>query len=511
MAFASMVLFALPATAQDATWTGTTSADWFISSNWSALTVPSGTATFTDNGAPTAVAVVGNGSIGTILLTSQAPAYSFTGVGFNGGFTGGGIVNNSSYAPSFTFNGGVTPFYNSSSAGNANITLTNGNIYFEHQSTAGTANINISSSALVQFQNSATAANSTIANNGSLAFFSTTAGNSTIFNNGSLAFYDTATAGNATITTNSGATTVFRPSYGGGPPATSTAGQARLITNGGGVVDFSGTAGPASDNKLTAGSIEGAVNLYLGANQLTVGGNNLSTTASGVISDCGSGSSCFNNFSSSTGGSLVKIGTGTLTLAGNNTYTGGTTINGGTLAVNGSIAASNLTSVNTGGTLTGTGTVGNTQINSGGIFAPGAAGMPGTSMTVSGNLVFLPSSMYLVEINPTTASFANVTGTATLNGASFHANFDLGNYTAMQYLLLSAAGGVFGTFSAFDISNLPSGLSYSLSYDANDVYLNERISATPLPSTWGMMLLGLGVLGFMGHRRKRKDSLLAAS
>jgi PEP-CTERM motif len=29
-----------------------------------------------------------------------------------------------------------------------------------------------------------------------------------------------------------------------------------------------------------------------------------------------------------------------------------------------------------------------------------------------------------------------------------------------------------------------------------------RISATPLPSTWGMMLLGLGVLGFMGYRRR---------
>jgi PEP-CTERM motif len=29
-------------------------------------------------------------------------------------------------------------------------------------------------------------------------------------------------------------------------------------------------------------------------------------------------------------------------------------------------------------------------------------------------------------------------------------------------------------------------------------------AATPLPSTWGMMLVGLGVLGFMGYRRKDK-------
>ena len=41
-----------------------------------------------------------------------------------------------------------------------------------------------------------------------------------------------------------------------------------------------------------------------------------------------------------TGGSLIKTGTGTLTLSGTNTYTGATTVNAGTLRVDGSIAAS---------------------------------------------------------------------------------------------------------------------------------------------------------------------------
>jgi autotransporter-associated beta strand protein len=50
-----------------------------------------------------------------------------------------------------------------------------------------------------------------------------------------------------------------------------------------------------------------------------VGGNNLSTTVSGTISDDG------------LSGSLVKVGTGTLTLSGNNSYGGGTIINAGTL------------------------------------------------------------------------------------------------------------------------------------------------------------------------------------
>ena len=46
---------------------------------------------------------------------------------------------------------------------------------------------------------------------------------------------------------------------------------------------------------------------------------------SGTIEDGGT--------SGGTGASLVKVGTGTLTLSGANTYSGGTTINGGTLAV----------------------------------------------------------------------------------------------------------------------------------------------------------------------------------
>jgi hypothetical protein len=71
--------------------------------------------------------------------------------------------------------------------------------------------------------------------------------------------------------------------------------------------------------------------------------------------------------------------------------------------------------VTSGGTLGGTGTVGNTQINSAGVFAPGS-GSAGTAMTVAGNLAFQSGALYLVQVNSTTASFANVTGTASLAG-----------------------------------------------------------------------------------------------
>jgi hypothetical protein len=39
--------------------------------------------------------------------------------------------------------------------------------------------------------------------------------------------------------------------------------------------DFSNSAGPNNDNKLSAGSIAGAGSYYPGANELTVGSNNL--------------------------------------------------------------------------------------------------------------------------------------------------------------------------------------------------------------------------------------------
>ena len=63
--------------------------------------------------------------------------------------------------------------------------------------------------------------------------------------------------------------------------------------------------------------LAGAGNATLGAATLTAGGDNSSTTFSGMISGTGA---------------LSKSGSGTLTLSGTNNYTGGTTVSAGTLA-----------------------------------------------------------------------------------------------------------------------------------------------------------------------------------
>ncbi len=280
-------------------------------------------------------------------------------------------------------------------------------------------------------------------------------GSATIINNsgGTTTFSNASTAGNATITTNSGGSVFFAD--------TSSGGQATFTTNAGGVFDMS----QLTSGGTTAGSIAGGGNYFLGANALTVGSNNLSTTVSGVMADGGVGGG--------TGGALVKVGTGTLTLSGTNTYTGATTVNAGTLEVDGSIAPSSLLSVNNGGTLIGTGTVGNTQINSGAVFAPGAAGTPGTAMTVAGNLAFQSGAIYLTQVSPTTASLVNVTGTATLAG-SVLATFAPGTYLQKQYTILTSAGLSGTTFSGLATTNLPANFIASLSYNAadTDVFLN---------------------------------------
>ena len=169
-------------------------------------------------------------------------------------------------------------------------------------------------------------------------------------------------------------------------------------------------------------------------------------------------------------GNLEKVGTGTMILSGTNTYTGTTTVIGGTLQVDGSTASSSQTTVKANTALTGIGTVGNTTIEGGGILLPGS-GVAGSSLNVAGNLAFQSGALYLVTLNSTTASFTNVTGTADLAG-QVGASVLAGSTVKSKYTILTAAGGRNGQFAGVDTSGVPGGLVASLSYDANNAYLN---------------------------------------
>ncbi len=321
--------------------------------------------------------------------------------------------------------GGFLSFSNSSSAGNATITTSGagaGGTVFADSSTAGNATIVTNNGATVQFNNNST-------------------------------------AGNATVITNNGGVTLFT--------ATASGGQARFITNAGGAVDIS----LISSAGTSIGSIEGAGTYHLGGKQLTVGTNNLSTVVSGSIVDGG--------FSGATGASLVKTGTGTLTLTGVNTYSGATTVNAGTLEVDGSLANTSGVTVNAGGVLSGVGSVNpaTTTIASGGTLAPGSAANPTGNLAIGGNLAFQSGAIYLVTVTPSASASTNVAGAATLSGATVNASFAGGNYLSKQYTILTAAGGLGGTtFANLINTGMPAGVTDSLSYSGDSVFLNITAS-----------------------------------
>jgi autotransporter-associated beta strand protein len=445
-----------PALAVDATWNAAGTGDYNTAANWTPATVPDGTATF-GLSAQNAVTMSSASSVGGWTFGIGASAYTF-GLTDDLTFNGAGIVINGG-SVTIANNLGVLRFTNSSTAGSATIANNNGSILqFNNTSTAGSATITNNSGTNLQFLNGSTAGSAAITNDSFVNFVDTsTAGSANITNNNSHAvrFFNSSTAGSATIT-NNGNLQFFNGS---------TAGNAAITNGASGATDFSSSTGPLADNKLSAGSLNGGGNFRLGQNELTVGGNNLSTNVTGVIADGGSGGG--------TGAKLIKTGTGTMILSGTNTYTGGTTISGGTLTVNGSTAASALTTVNAGGTLMGTGTVGNTLVT-GGTFAPGS-GTAGSAITVNGTLGFNAASTYAVNVNPTTASSATVTGAATLGGATVNSIFANGSYLSKQYTILTA-GSISGTFGTLTNTNLPTNFSDTLSYDATHAYLNLSLS-----------------------------------
>lgn len=182
---------------------------------------------------------------------------------------------------------------------------------------------------------------------------------------------------------------------------------------------------------------------------------------------------------------LVSTGAGTHTiqqLAGTTRLTGdssgfagNTTVSGGTLLVGngaGSAALGGTIRVEASGTLGGNGTVGDTLIN-GGVLSPGnSIG----ALTVAGNLVLTAASTYMVEVSPTSSDFTHVTGTATLGGATVAAHFASGSYVEKRYTILTAGGGINGTFAGPAYTDLPANFKSALSYDGTNAFLDLTLA-----------------------------------
>jgi uncharacterized protein with beta-barrel porin domain len=104
--------------------------------------------------------------------------------------------------------------------------------------------------------------------------------------------------------------------------------------------------------------------------------------------------------------------------------------------------------VNTGGTLAGTGALGVTQILSGGVLSPGNAAAPVGALTVSGSLAFQSAAIYMVTLNGTSGGSTTVSGATTIaNGAVVAVGAGSTPAVDTTYTILTATGGVSGTFA----------------------------------------------------------------
>jgi autotransporter-associated beta strand protein len=209
---------------------------------------------------------------------------------------------------------------------------------------------------------------------------------------------------------------------------------------------------------VTIGSLEGDGLVTLGGLRLTVGVNNLSTVFSGK----------FGGFDKS--GSLVKIGTGTLTLTnGGNNYTGGTTIRRGTLLVrnqSGSATGSGPVLV-TSGSLGGTGLIaGNVIISVGddrpAILSPGNKKSLGT-LTIQSSLGFNFGAIFDFGLNSTRAAADQViaNGVNTDQGAAFSIT-DAGNSVLPLGTVFTAINNTAATPIGDTFGNLPDGGTITL-------------------------------------------------
>ena len=414
LAVALSILVPIVAHASSATWDlNPGSGDWNTAANWTPMTVPNGPAdiaTFALSNT-TNVSISANTEVNGITFTPAATnPYTITAsAAFTLRITGTGITNNSGRTQHFITpvgaNGefGLIVFSNSATAGNSTM-FTNNGTFLNGEVRGGT-----------RFLDTSSAGNGTFINNGGFTKFSdsSTAGNGSFTNNGGTVsgagggqtiFQQTSIADSATLIANGGT--------GGGQGGqilfedASTGGTSRVEVFGNGNLDISSHNAPG----VAVGSIEGSGNAFLGGNNLTVGSNNLSTAFSGVIQDGGR--------SGGVGGSLTKIGTGTLILSGANTYTGNTNINRGVLRVDGSITSD--ASVHYTGTLAGTGMIhGNVTNNDFGTVRPGGAlGAPGV-LTLVQNYTQTQYATLMIQIaggNASQFSVLDVLGNSNLNG-----------------------------------------------------------------------------------------------
>ncbi|MFT7774807.1 PEP-CTERM sorting domain-containing protein [Roseateles sp.] len=145
------------------------------------------------------------------------------------------------------------------------------------------------------------------------------------------------------------------------------------------------------------------------------------------------------------------------------------------------------------------------MLTNNGHIAPGAAASTGT-LTLQGNLQ--QGAMGVLDIRLTSASLSDmlqVNGTAGIGGSTLALScFACVLNDGESYLLMSSTGPLNGVFGSVTTVGFGVGFQYAIDYShTNQVWLNVlEVGAVPEPSTYAMLLAGVGVIGWLVRRRK---------
>ncbi|MCX8495108.1 MAG: autotransporter-associated beta strand repeat-containing protein, partial [Akkermansiaceae bacterium] len=255
------------------------------------------------------------------------------------------------------------------------------------------------------------------------------------------------------------------------------------------------------------GSLAGAGTVWLSdaCDNLILGGNNSSTTFSGVIQADAPylPNTGFYLIRGDTSGGITKIGTGTLTLSGASTYTGATTISAGTLALGAANRIADTSSLIVGsgttfnlagfaetvGALSGGGniTLGNATLTFGGrnssdTFSGVVSGTGGLTKTGTGAQILSGANTY--------------SGTTTISGGgsvqfASAANLGTGSISLSDGKLIWASG------NTADVSSRFAALGASgATFDTNG---NDIAFASALSGTGRLVKIGAGVLSLTAN------------
>jgi uncharacterized protein with beta-barrel porin domain len=436
------------------------------------------------------------GAFDGVLLNNAAGTMDVTGVvTTNGAFTNATVTSrlNVSSTGNYTISGALTNM--GTSAGGVGVasggTLTAGSIantgqIVSHGTLATTGGLSNNAGGTLGVRGNI---NGVVNNNadGSVNVLGTLVSNNSAFNNNDHAALNVAFDF-------TGISTLTNASAVGVSVSTATLGATTIVNNAGAMLHNGGVTNTAAGffnagTFLNSGTVNGGVTNTGTVNAHAGTFNNAIANNAGGNFIVGGAVTSNSTFTNATGATLRVNGGGAYTLSGLLSNAG--TVNilaGGVLNANGGLTSTSSTLsnngtingnvTNSGGTIGGNGTIVGTTTFNGGTLAPGNS--IGT-LTFQGNLVLSAATTYMVEVDPNGADRTNVTGIATLGGATVSAVYANGSYVTRSYTILNAQGGVIGTFNALVNTNLPANFTSSLRYDPSNAYLDIALNFTPPP------------------------------